>query len=242
MFIPRSYFEMRDIPLAAGQEWTTLREAATTLVTPPPEGVVRLQNWVGVVTAAVETRHRAAVETLNWLNGYESGLTIDALWHDGQPLGTMLVIDQRIDALQQSVWHIHPDLIIALGLVKEGESWLRPAEEWVEVIRTTFDEQGLPRKTEIRTEFLLDYLSARDMGLYVVSFQDRIIVSDEDPGFGLPEDGWHETSGNDKRYIRSGPAEWPDPETGTWTSGELSRCEWIENNNHSPRVRGDGGG
>ena len=75
MFIPRSYFEMRDIPLAAGQEWTTLREAATTLVTPPPEGVVRLQNWVGVVTAAVETRHRAAVETLNWLNGYESGLT-----------------------------------------------------------------------------------------------------------------------------------------------------------------------
>ena len=50
-------------------------------------------------------------------------------------------------------WIINPDLIIALRLVKENNNWIRPEEDFVEVIRESFDDKGNHVQIEIKREF-----------------------------------------------------------------------------------------
>ena len=73
-------------------------------------------------------RHRSGVE--QW--GYRSADVFRG-WGK-EPLGINLVIDQYLEEPTREVWHLHPDLIVALHLSQEGDSWHRPEEGWVEVL------------------------------------------------------------------------------------------------------------
>ena len=69
---------------------------------------------------------------------------------------------------------LNPDLVVALGLIKEGQSWVRPKEDFVEVIREHFDDHGDHVLIEIKKEFLLDYLAARNLTLKLSYYRQRV--------------------------------------------------------------------
>jgi len=81
---------------------------------------------------------------------------------------------------------IDPDLILGLRLMREGDSWLAPHEDYVPVIRLEKDSAGRVVLVEIRGEHLKDYLSARNCGLMVSTFRSRREVSEEIPQFEMP--------------------------------------------------------
>lgn len=96
--------------------------------------------------------------------------------HRSGYVGTGLVIEQSLNSKDGKVWHLHQDLVIALGLMREGDIWLRPAEGYLEAARLLRDTEGEPNRLEIRAELLRDYLCARGMHLYISSYRSRVEV------------------------------------------------------------------
>lgn len=100
-------------------------------------------------------------------------------WPQGELFGVPLVLDQHLTGSDRNVWHLHQDLVIALGLLREEDAWLCPNEGYAEVARLRRDSDGEPVLLEVRSEFLLDYLCARRMGLRVSSYHSRKEIVDD---------------------------------------------------------------
>ena len=88
-------------------------------------------------------------------------------------VGTGLVIEQSFEGEAPSEWHLHQDFVISMGLQRQGDIWLRPAEGFQEVVRLMRNEAGNPVLLEVRTEHLRDYLKARGMYLLISSYRSR---------------------------------------------------------------------
>ncbi|MEN9595148.1 MAG: hypothetical protein RLY23_1631 [Actinomycetota bacterium] len=73
-------------------------------------------------------------------------------------------------------WHLHQDLVIALRLKREGDTWLAMDEGYIDAARLRRRQDGRPESLEIRSAFLKDYLAARTMGLYINSYCSRVEV------------------------------------------------------------------
>lgn len=99
---------------------------------------------------------------------YESGKFIN-----GDFIGTHLVLEQFIECTYENRWYLSQDLLLALGLIQEKDSWLCPEEDFIEVARIKRDEKEKPVLLEIRTEYLKDYLAATNSGLFISTFQSR---------------------------------------------------------------------
>lgn len=100
-------------------------------------------------------------------------------YSDGEDFGVELVLVQRVNSNHQNLWHINQDLIMALGLIQEGNVWVRPDEAYVEVIKVKIDNEGYYKSIEIKAEFLRDYLAARSLILRLAIYRQRTaIVSD----------------------------------------------------------------
>ncbi|WP_258020263.1 hypothetical protein [Yersinia enterocolitica] len=69
---------------------------------------------------------------------------------------------------------MNPDLIAALRLIKEGANWVRPEENFEVVAREILDEKGEQRLIEIKREYLLDYLAARNLVLRLSYYRQRV--------------------------------------------------------------------
>lgn len=100
--------------------------------------------------------------------------------------GEFLVLAQHFNSVDLNEWHLSEDLVIALGLKREGDSWVRPAEGYIEVARLWRSDEGDPALLEIRSSHICDYLSARKMGLYVTSYRSRSGVLESDGGINWP--------------------------------------------------------
>ena len=88
--------------------------------------------------------------------------------------GTHLVLNQSFDNnFDNNEWHLHQDLVINLGLKREGDIWLCPREGYVEVAKLERDKEGSPKVLQIKNQFLKDYLCARGCVLYVTSYFSR---------------------------------------------------------------------
>lgn len=98
--------------------------------------------------------------------------------------GIRPVLVQEIPNYPLNTCHIHQDIIIALNLVKEDDSWVAPDEDFTEVIKITLDSKGNTTKLVMKNDFLKDYLCARRMGLYLSSFRERRQIVDTSPEFG----------------------------------------------------------
>src|SRR5690606_36268685 len=61
-----------------------------------------------------------------------------------------------------------------LRLIKEGSNWVRPEENFVTVAREVLDDKGEQRLIEIKREFLLDYLAARNLSLRLSYYRQRV--------------------------------------------------------------------
>lgn len=250
MPIQQKYFEMRDVAPLRGRPWIPLRQATDVQLDPPEVGILRLNDFVGIATAAILQEKRADTDKLDWsdlgLQPHRSGVeqwgyrSADVFRSWGkEPLGINLVIDQYLEEPSRKVWHPHPDLVVALRLLQEGDSWLRPEEGWVEVLRMKHDAQGEPVLLEIKAEFLADYLAARGMALYCSSYRERISVAAAKPPYIWPDDMFREEENRDRREAVTVDATYPNPEGSFWTRGALWRTEWVEGGEDSVRVRGD---
>lgn len=93
--------------------------------------------------------------------------------HHDDAVGTGLVIDQSFEYEAPDEWHLHQDFVISLGLLRQGDMWLRPAEGFAEVAKLSRNDAGEPVLLEVRPEYLRDYLKARGMYLLVSSYQSR---------------------------------------------------------------------
>lgn len=105
----------------------------------------------------------------------------------GTPGGKYLVLEQSFDGHPvPDNWHLDQDLILGLGLVRQGDKWIAPAEDGVvaaELFRSPDD--GRPLRMQIRSEFLRDFLTARDRVVGLASYMSRRAVV-----AALPEVPW----------------------------------------------------
>lgn len=246
----QSYFELRDVRPSEGQTWIPLRQATETTIDPPAPTVVSLEEFTGIATAAIEDKHHAAAAKLSWSDGldldaHRAGVETwgyrcaDIFRHWHTPLGINLVIDQFVEEAGLMIWHLHPDLVVALGLVREEDRWFRPEEGWAEVVRLERDGKGKPVKIEIRAEHLRDYLAARGMALYCSSYRERVMVSSVRPRLPWAKGHFQETTGSDSREGIIKSADHPHPTDYFWSRGALWRTEWVMAGAVSTRVRGD---
>ncbi len=95
-------------------------------------------------------------------------------------------------------WLLEQNLVLSLGLLREGDTWIPPEEDYLDVARLeqTADDESL----RIRAEHLRDYLCARGSGLVLATYRSRKAVVVEKPEFG-----W---AGDDATRDFEGGGEW----------------------------------
>lgn len=187
MLRDQSWFEMRDLrnrPLTDAV-WIPLR-ASTKTATGDAGHVGYECEFVGYGSVAFPPPNRKRASRLSWS---EIGLRHNQRSHafpdsykpadafqldEGIDAGVELALDQDFGGAEPHVWHLNQDLVIALGLMREGNTWVRPQEGYLEVAHYRQDAQG--RRLEIRAEHLRDYLAARNLALRVVSYRSREVV------------------------------------------------------------------
>ena len=241
----QAFFEMGDIRPWQSAAWVPLRICVTRTLAFPDDGQP-IEVFDGVATLAVADVNRAEVDRFGWSevsiqhnrsvvdnDGYHAADTYRA--HNAEhPVGGRLVIDQFLEEQGQHVWHLHPDLVVALHLVREGDMWFRPEEGWAEVVRLTRNPEGTPCRMEIRAEFLSDYLTARGSFLFLSSYHERRSEPETLPAFTWPKAAETIEIGRDtferRLEVRRGR---------NWVSSALRRTEWFEPAPFSLRVRGD---
>ncbi len=247
------FFELEDIRATQGRPWIPLRENRETKIDRSFAGSDDLRHYSGIATLAVEAANRTTVDKFEWgeldvsthYPSVEKGIyrPIDTHtdWSEDQKVvGTRLVIAQELSGYAREAWHLHYDIVCALKLEQEGDTWFRPEEGWVEVARLKRNEEGKPVCLEMRAEMLSDYLAARGMALFFSAYHERsaYFVGKPDYTWASARREW--TADRDKREVYITEAEFPhDPAHSFCGLGALWRTEWFEPQNKSVRVRGD---
>lgn len=138
-------------------------------------------------SVAFPPEHREVAEQLSWNSigighnlepyAYEDGYysSIEQYQHnDKEPIGVNLVFEHPQPVVGGRLWILNPDLVVALHLIKDGDNWVRPEEDFVIVAREVLDEKGHHRQIEIKREFLIDYLAARNLSLRLSYYHQRV--------------------------------------------------------------------
>jgi hypothetical protein len=189
----QSWFEMPEIRRRrlSNAVWIPLRQIQTLQRSGEYGRAGFKEEFLGIGTIAAYLDKKAQAEVLGWgeigtnyahHSTVERGCYIpcDAYSNGkGEVLGLHLVLEQRFNSEDPPAWHLHHDLVVALKLMKEEDSWLAPDEGYVEVARLKRDGVGRPVLMEVRSEHLKDYLCARCMYLHVTSYRHRTEISDK---------------------------------------------------------------
>ncbi|GAA4388827.1 hypothetical protein [Hymenobacter koreensis] len=146
------------------------------------------EEYFGCETVAVSLESKADAMQLDWSylndNGQEPRCTdedytpadVQDGWGD-EPIGIRLVLRQAMTPPEIDEWHLHQDLVIALGLKREGDIWVCPREAYFEVASLKRKANGEPALLVIHAEHLRDYLRARGMGLLSSTYSSREAVT-----------------------------------------------------------------
>lgn len=144
-------------------------------------------EYFGCGSVAFAPEHRVIAEETSWSeigicctpepHAYQDGYysTIEQYQrNEKEPIGVHLVLEHPQPVVGGTLWVLNPDLVVALRLIKEGSNWVRPEENFVVVAREVLDDEGEPRLIEIKREFLLDYLAARNLSLRLSYYRQRV--------------------------------------------------------------------
>ncbi|MCD1645730.1 hypothetical protein [Marinobacter adhaerens] len=144
-------------------------------------------EFFGCGSVGFSPENRDIAEELSWMDiglsrtigpyAYEDGSysTIDEYQlNDKEPIGVHLVLEIPLPVVGGRQWILNPDLVAALRLIKEGDNWVRPEENFAIVAREIRDENGEQRLIEIKREYLLDYLAARNLALRLSYYRQRV--------------------------------------------------------------------
>ena len=199
-----------------------------------------ISEYFGCGSVAFPPEHRDVAEELGWSSigishdaqpyAYEDGYysSIEQYqYYDKEPIGIYLVFEHPQPVVGGRLWILNPDLVVALRLIKEGNNWVRPEENFVVVAREILDEKGEHRLIEIKREFLLDYLAARNLSLRLSCYRQRVenIVTLEGSAYaGLTNQQEQRDGGRFELLIRS----LDDVYGGSWTSFRVWRTDVDE--------------
>jgi hypothetical protein len=138
-------------------------------------------------SVAFPKEHRELAERLGWSQigighsvapyAYEDGYYASVeqyQYNDKEPVGVNLVFEHPQPVVGGKQWILNPDLVIALRLIKDGRSWVRPEEDFAVVAREVVGTDGSHSMIEIKREFLIDYLAARGLSLRLAYYRQRV--------------------------------------------------------------------
>lgn len=175
----RSFANSTWVPLRASQD----DEQGTAKVTQ----IGYISEFFGCGSVAFPPQHREVAENLGWSDlgighsarpyAYKDGYysPIDQYqYNDKEPIGVELVFVHDQPVVGGTKWILNPDIVVALRLVKEGNNWVRPEENFVVVAREVLDSDGKHQLIEIKREFLIDYLAARNLALRLSYYRQRV--------------------------------------------------------------------
>ncbi|MBS7809169.1 hypothetical protein [Variovorax sp. PCZ-1] len=167
--------------------WVPLR-ASNRNEQSKPQSIGYISESFSCGSVAFPQEHKQTADQLSWMDigivrnvqpyaykedGYYS--PIDQFQHgDREPIGVHLVFEHPQPVVGGTLWILNPDLVVALRLIKEGNNWVRPEEDFVIVARETLDAEGHHRLIEIKREFLMDYLAARNLSLRLSYYRQRV--------------------------------------------------------------------
>jgi hypothetical protein len=183
----QAWFEMADIRRRklGGAVWIPLRAIHPLQQRGDRSFAGFSEEFFGAGSIAVPIDQKDEALKLEWMDvgiSHEHGACVDSGRYipsdiyevtRGRQLGLALVLEQRLNRDEHPVWHLHQDVVLALHLLREGDRWVCPDEDYVEVAKLSRHDDGRPYLLVIRAEFLLDYLCARNMGLYVTAYWNR---------------------------------------------------------------------
>jgi hypothetical protein len=195
----KEWFEMMDVRRRRVDEavWIPLRaNHPSTVGTYGYAGYT--SEFFGVGSLAVPLDKRIGAEALRWHDlglayahkgGVDRGRYVPADIFEDSRVGQALplLLEQSGNSEDSKVWHLHQDLVVTLGLKREGDVWLAINEGYIEVARLRKGADGEPLLLEVRAEFLKDYLCARGMALYVSSYRSREEIVDLPSEVAWPE-------------------------------------------------------
>jgi hypothetical protein len=175
----RSFANATWVPLRAAQD----DEQGQTRVTE----IGYVSEFFGCRSVAFPPQHREVAEELTWSDlgighsarpyAYNDGYysPIDQYqFNDKEPIGVELVFVHDQPVVGGTKWILNPDLVVALRLIREGNNWVRPEEDFVVVAREVLDDDGNHRLIEIKRAFLIDYLAARGLALRLSYYRQRV--------------------------------------------------------------------
>lgn len=182
----QNWFEMNDIrgKIFSKAVWIPLRAAYRNEHTGKYGYEGYKEDFSGSGCIAVPTDKKEFAERLGWMDvgisHQHSGVYDNEKYspadifedYRGGFKGLHLVLNQRSTSEHSKVWHLHQDLVLTLGLQREGDIWVCPEDGYTEVARLKRND-GEPVLLEMKVQYLKDYLCARDMGLYITSFFSR---------------------------------------------------------------------
>ena len=108
--------------------------------------------------------------------------------YGSDPIGERLVIYQDFGRKAEPRVYLNNDLLNALALIQEGDSWIRPDEGYEVAVRQYRDEENAIYKVEINSKFLLDYLCARGKGIALGTYHERRFIFRDKPDLKWKDD------------------------------------------------------
>ncbi|XOV93713.1 MAG: hypothetical protein ACFHWX_03180 [Bacteroidota bacterium] len=108
-----------------------------------------------------------------------------------------LILHQTYNNLDVDEWHLHQDLVTTLGLLRENDSWVCPADGYIEVVRLERDPEESPIHIEIRNQYLKEYLKLRKCGLYITAYYSRDVIEDNTEFLSWDDDSKQEINKKD---------------------------------------------
>jgi hypothetical protein len=190
----------------ANAVWIPLRQAETVGVVGEKWKPGYQEEVICAGAVAFRPAQRELAERLGWSDlglpnaepyAFEDGRYKPAdiyQYNDGEDAGIHLVVVNRLIWGIPQQWLVNQDLILALGLLQEGDVWVRPIEGYAEVMRRRRTANGEMQAIEIKAEYLRDYLAARGLALRVATNRQRVAIMEH--ASYLPN--WREHPVNDE--------------------------------------------
>jgi hypothetical protein len=158
--------------------------------------------------------HREECSSLGWqdLNprGFDRAWADDERFHppgafyggNDMAIGLYPILRQGFDTGEPWEWHLSQELEFSLGLLRRRDVWVRPEEDYIEVVKLKRDADGRPETIEIRAEHLRDYLCARKASILLTGFRYRDAIERTLDSITWTSDQQREFDGGEWRGIK----------------------------------------
>ncbi len=189
--LSQDWFEMKDLKkhIFNNKVWIPLYTEHKISESGDTRHIGFSEEYVGLHSLIVPYENLNDALKLGWMDfnnsfGHKPWVDDDNVFHSAIHYnrrdlnGINPVLIQHFEIEHGKDIHINLDIVLGLGLKREGDLWLCPEEDFTEVIRLKRDDKNKPVSVEIKAEFLKDYLCAASSGLILLTYQSRQAIEE----------------------------------------------------------------